>query len=306
MTAIALQNVAKRYGDVRALHGIDLEIERGEVFGFLGPNGAGKSTTIDILLHYTHPTAGTVEVFDHDVTETPVAVRERVGILPEGFAPFETMTGREHLEYAIEANDADDDPDTLLERVGLDTEAAARPARGYSKGMAQRLALAMALVGKPDLLILDEPSTGLDPHGVRRMREIVREERDRGATVFFSSHILEQVEAVADRVAILRAGELVAVDTIDGLRATGDGGVDAELAVDLADSPTEELRTAVAGLEGVSDVTKRNGHLVVACRDDAKVAVLDEIRDAGGTVRTFSTDEASLEDLFVAYTGGSR
>ncbi len=204
MSAIALRNVQKRFGNVDALRGIDLEVDSGEVFGFLGPNGAGKSTTIDILLHYTHPSSGSVEVLDHDVTANPVAVRNRTGILPEGFAAFETMTGRQHVEYAIESNAADDDPDVLLERVGLEG-VGDRLARDYSKGMTQRLALAMALVGEPDLLILDEPSTGLDPHGVRRMREIVRAERDRGATVFFSSHILEQVEAVADRVAFSAA-----------------------------------------------------------------------------------------------------
>lgn len=204
MSAIALRNVQKHFGSIDALRGIDLEVDSGEVFGFLGPNGAGKSTTIDILLHYTHPSSGSVEVLDQDVTTDPVAVRERTGILPEGFAAFETMTGRQHLEYAIESNGADDDPDVLLERVGLEG-VGDRLAQDYSKGMTQRLALAMALVGEPDLLILDEPSTGLDPHGVRRMREIVRAERDRGATVFFSSHILEQVEAVADRVGILRA-----------------------------------------------------------------------------------------------------
>ncbi|WP_222917210.1 ABC transporter ATP-binding protein [Natrinema sp. SYSU A 869] len=301
MPAISLRDVTKRFGDVHALRGIDMTVESGEVFGFLGPNGAGKSTTIDILLHYTHPSSGSVDVLGRDVTEAPVAVRKRVGILPEGFAPFETMTGRQHLVYAIEAADADDDPAALLERVGL-ADAADRSAADYSTGMTQRLALAMALVGEPDMLILDEPSTGLDPHGVRRMREIVRAERDRGATVFFSSHILAQVEAVADRVAILRAGNLVAVDTIDGLRETADAG--AELTVDLADEPAA-VASVVASVDGVSTVDERDDALVVGCTADAKLRVLDEIRAAGATIRDFSTGEASLEELFVSYTEGS-
>ncbi|MGQ3411130.1 ABC transporter ATP-binding protein [Natrinema sp. LN54] len=298
MPAISLRNVTKRFGDVHALRGIDMTVESGEVFGFLGPNGAGKSTTIDILLHYTHPSSGSVDVLGHDVTEAPVAVRKRVGILPEGFAPFETMTGRQHLAYAIEAADADDEPAALLERVGL-ADAADRAAADYSTGMTQRLALAMALVGEPDVLILDEPSTGLDPHGVRRMREIVRAERDRGATVFFSSHILAQVEAVADRVGILRKGDLVAVDTIDGLRETADAG--AELTVDLADDPAA-VAPVVASVDGVSTVEEHDDALVVGCTADAKLRVLDEIRDAGATIRDFSTGEASLEELFVSYT----
>ncbi|RZH68664.1 ABC transporter ATP-binding protein [Natrinema altunense] len=301
MSAIALRNVTKRFGDVHALRGIDLTVESGEVFGFLGPNGAGKSTTIDILLHYTHPSSGSVDVLGHDVTEAPVAVRERVGILPEGFAPFETMTGRQHLAYAIEAADADDEPEALLERVGL-ADAADRSAAAYSTGMTQRLALAMALVGSPDVLILDEPSTGLDPHGVRRMREIVRAECDRGATVFFSSHILAQVEAVADRVAILRAGDLVAVDTIDGLRETVDAG--SELIVDLTGEPAA-VAPVVASLDGVSTVDERDDALVVGCTADAKLRVLDEIRAAGATIRDFSTGETSLEELFVSYTEGA-
>ncbi|UTF54970.1 ABC transporter ATP-binding protein [Natronosalvus rutilus] len=327
MTTIALHDVAKRYGDVTALAGIDLEVESGEVFGFLGPNGAGKSTTIDILLRYTYPSSGRVEVLGHDVTSDPVAVRERTGILPEGYAPFETMTGRQHLEYAIAANDADDDPDVLLERVDV-AHAADRKAIGYSKGMTQRLGLAMALVGEPELLILDEPSTGLDPHGVRLMRQIVREERDRGATVFFSSHILEQVEAVADRVGILRQGSLIAVDTIDGLRSANEG--DGELVVELetADGVRERVAggetaagsnppagaqvglepvvAAVDSLAGVSAVRRDGDALVVACATEAKLDVLDTIREQGATIIDFSTAETSLEELFVSYTEGGR
>ncbi|USZ71569.1 ABC transporter ATP-binding protein [Natronosalvus halobius] len=324
MTTIALQDVAKRYGDVTALAGIDLAVESGEVFGFLGPNGAGKSTTIDILMRYTHPSSGRVEVLGHDVTSDPVSVRERTGILPEGYAPFETMTGRQHLEYAIAANDADDDPDVLLERVDV-AHAADRKAIGYSKGMTQRLGLAMALVGDPELLILDEPSTGLDPHGVRLMRQIVREERDRGATVFFSSHILEQVEAVADRVGILRQGSLIAVDTIDGLRSANES--DGELVVELdleRDERSEKLAAgegvsgigagvtfepvvaAVDSLAGVSSVRRDGDALVVACTTEAKLDVLDTIREQGATITDFSTAETSLEELFVSYTEGDR
>ncbi|OAQ52385.1 copper ABC transporter ATP-binding protein [Natrinema mahii] len=301
MDAIALRDVTKRFGDVHALRGIDMTVETGEVFGFLGPNGAGKSTTIDLLLHYARPSSGSITVLGRDVAAEPVAVRRRVGVLPEDFAPFETMTGRQHLAYAIEAMDADDDPSTLLARVGLDDDGD-RVAADYSTGMTQRLALAMALVGEPDLLVLDEPSTGLDPHGVRRMREIVRAERDRGATVFFSSHILGQVEAVADRVAILRSGTLVAVDTIDGLREAV--GADTELRVELAAEPAA-IAPAIESVDGVAAVTVSDGALRIDCNADDKLRVLDEIRAAGGTIRDFSSSEASLEDLFVTYTEGS-
>ena len=302
MPAIALRDVEKRFGDVPALRGIDLEVDRGETFGFLGPNGAGKSTTIDLLLNYSHPTAGVVEVLGYDAEADPVEIRRRVGVLPEGFSPLGTMTGRQHLAYAVEASGADDDPDELLEYVGL-AHAADRSASGYSKGMAQRLALAMALVGDPDLLILDEPSTGLDPHGVRRMREIIREAVDGGTTVFFSSHILEQVEAVCDRVAILNEGRLVAVDSIDGLRETV--GAEGTLEVTLADEPGA-VAAAVESIDGVSSVAVREGGLTVSCGREAKLEVLDRVREAGGTITDFATADASLEELFVAYTDGGR
>jgi len=169
--------------------------------------------------------------------------------------------------------------------------------------MAQRLMLGAALVGEPDLLILDEPSTGLDPNGAREMRRIVREERERGATVFFSSHILEQVDAVCDRVGILREGELVAEDSVSGLREATTPG--ATLSVDverLPDRAVEEVRA----LSGVSEVTTNGTSLRVQCDSEAKTTVLNTLEGAGAPVRDFTTEEASLEELFAAYTDGER
>jgi ABC-2 type transport system ATP-binding protein len=301
MVAIDLDGVTKHYGDVTALQSVDLSVESGEVFGFLGPNGAGKSTTIDILLDHARPTAGQARVLGMDAQAETVAVRERTGVLPEQFGPLGEMTGRQHVEFTIEAKDAADDPDTILERVGIE-HAADRPARGYSKGMTQRLMLGMALVGQPELLILDEPTTGLDPNGARQMREIVREESDRGATVFFSSHILEQVEAVSDRVGILDRGRLVAVDSIDGLRdATGTTG---EIAVTL-DAVPNGIADRIEGIDGVTSVRVVDSTITAGCENPAKGEVVRACYDAGATVRDIETSEASLEDLFAAYTGGA-
>ncbi|WP_135821926.1 ABC transporter ATP-binding protein [Halostella litorea] len=298
MNAIELDDVTKRFGDVVALQNVDLTVRDGEIFGFLGPNGAGKSTTIDILLDFVRPTSGTATVFGHDAQTESETVRSKLGVLPDGYRVYDRLTGRQHLEFAIESKGADDHPEELLERTGV-LDAADRKAGGYSKGMAQRLMLAMALVGEPDMLILDEPSTGLDPNGARRMREIIREERDRGATVFFSSHILEQVESVCDRVGILRDGEVVAVDSVEGLRDTA--GTDMTLRVTV-DEVTPAVRGAVSDLPGVSAVDVEGSTLVVSCRGDAKTKVLTAVEDAGGDVRDFSTEEASLEELFAAYT----
>jgi ABC-2 type transport system ATP-binding protein len=301
MAAIELDGVTKRYGDVRALHDVDLTVDDGEIFGFLGPNGAGKSTTIDILLDFVRPTAGEVTVLGHDAQAESRAVRGRTGVLPDGFSVYDRLTGRKHLRLAVDSKGADEDVDDLLARVGI-ADAADRPAGDYSTGMVQRLVLAMALVGDPDLLILDEPSTGLDPNGARRMREVIRAERDRGATVFFSSHILEQVEAVCDRVGILRGGELVAVDTIEGLREAVGGGDRLTVTVDRV---TDAAVAAVEGVEGVSTVTVDGSRLAVDCDDGAKTAVISTLEDEGLAVRDFATTESSLEELFAAYTTGT-
>jgi ABC-2 type transport system ATP-binding protein len=278
-----------------------LSVESGEVFGFLGPNGAGKSTTIDILLDHARPTAGEASVLGMDAQHDTVAVRERTGVLPEQFGPLGEMTGRQHLEFTVEAKDAHADPDAVLDRVGLE-HAGERPASGYSKGMTQRLMLGMALVGEPDLLILDEPTTGLDPNGARRMRQIVREEAERGATVFFSSHILEQVEAVCDRVGILDQGHLVAVDSIDGLREAA--GTNGEIAVTL-DAVPDGLVATLEELEGVLAVRVEDDTVTAGCQNPAKGRVVRACQEAGASVRDIETSEASLEDLFASYTGGA-
>ncbi|WP_181684921.1 ABC transporter ATP-binding protein [Halorhabdus salina] len=301
MVAIDLTDVTKTYGGVTALQGVDLTVESGEVFGFLGPNGAGKSTTIDILLDHARPTAGQARVLGMDAQSETVAVRERTGVLPERFGPLGEMTGRQHVEFTIEAKDANDDPDAIMERTGI-AHAADRPASGYSKGMTQRLMLGMALVDDPDLLILDEPTTGLDPNGARQMREIVHEEADRGATVFFSSHILEQVEAVCDRVGILDQGTLVAVDSIDGLREAA--GTTGEMAVTL-DAIPEGLIADIEAIDGVSSARTDGDSVIAGCENPAKGEVVRVTQQAGATVENIETSEASLEDLFAAYTGGA-
>ncbi|WP_459194547.1 ABC transporter ATP-binding protein [Halosimplex sp. J119] len=300
MPAIELDGLTKRYGDVAALRGVDMTVEDGDVFGFLGPNGAGKTTTIDILLDFVRPTAGSAEVLGMDAREESEAIRERLGVLPDGYDLYDRLTGRQHLEFVGEAKRTDPDVEGLLDRVGLDAEDADRKAGGYSRGMQQRLALAMALVGEPDLLVLDEPSSGLDPNGARLMRRIVREENERGATVFFSSHILGQVESVCDRVAILQDGQIVAEDSVEGLREATDTGT--KLVVNVAPGEAEQAADAARGLAVVSGATVEGDDLVVDCESDAKMDVLTAIEDAGIEVEDFETREASLEDLFAAYT----
>jgi len=298
MPAIETEGLTKRFGSVVAVEELNLTVEEGEVFGFLGPNGAGKSTTINVLLDYIRPTEGTATVLGHDAQDETRQIHERIGILPEGFDLYDRLSGRKHIEFAVDSKGTDDDPAEILDRVGLEPEAADRKAGGYSTGMAQRLALGMALVGDPDLLILDEPSSGLDPNGARQMRELVRDEASRGTTVFFSSHILGQVEAVCDRVGIMNDGRLVAEDTIEGLRESVGSGSTLELTVDRVPDDLD-----LGGIEAVDDVTASGTSIRVSVSDSsAKSAIINRVEEQGATVTDISTAQASLEDLFAAYT----
>ena len=298
MAAIEIEDLTKRFGDVVAVDGLDLTVEEGEIFGFLGPNGAGKSTTIDIVLDFIRPTSGSVTVLGHDAQREGLDVRRRTGVLPDAYHVYDRLTGRQHLEFAIDVKEADEEPLALLERVGI-ADAADRKAGGYSKGMRQRLVMAIALVGDPDLLILDEPSTGLDPNGAREMRDIIRQESERGTTVFFSSHVMEQVEAVCDRVAIINRGQLVAVDTIQGLRDATEAGETLYIQVETVDGETLER---IRGVEGVTAAALDDGRIRVTLGDRSKFRVLETIDDEIAPIQDFSVVTSSLGDLFVRYT----
>ncbi|GAA5056902.1 ABC transporter ATP-binding protein [Haladaptatus pallidirubidus] len=299
MAAIRTQSLTKRFGDVVAVRDVNLTVEEGEIFGFLGPNGAGKSTTINMLLDFMRPSEGTAEVLGHDAQKEPRAIRNRIGILPGGYDLYDRLTAREHLEFAIDAKNADADPSELIDRVGLSQEDADRKVGGYSKGMAQRLVLASALVGDPDLLILDEPSSGLDPHGIREMRELIRGEADRGTAVFFSSHILSEVEAACDRVGIMNNGRLVAENTVEGLRELT--GASSQLILKVGRVPTELDLTSI---EGVSGVSVDDSALRVSFSDPGKKAQVVKRVDAATRITDIKSEQASLEELFDSYTRG--
>jgi ABC-2 type transport system ATP-binding protein len=299
-TAIKTNGLTKRFGDVTAIDNVNLTVESGEVFGFLGPNGAGKSTTINVLLDFVTPSDGTASMLGLDVSEERKKLHRRIGVVPENYGLYDRLSGRRHVELATELKSASDDPDTLLDRVGLSPEDTSRPAGEYSTGMSQRLALAMALVGEPELLILDEPTSGLDPNGARELREIILTENERGATVFFSSHILEQVEAVADRIGIMDEGELVAVDTIKALRDQMAGG--AEVTLQVSSEP-EQLPTVPSN---VRDLTIGDGVVQATCLEPkTKLEFIDCVREAT-TVTDLWIEESSLEEMFANYTGEQR
>jgi len=297
MAAIELRSLTKQFGPIEAIHDVTLQIERGEVFGFLGPNGAGKSTTINILLDLVRRTSGDVSVLGYDPEVDPRAVREQLGVLPEESGFYKRDTALDHLHFAKAMKRADDDAHQLLDRVNL-SDATERPVGEFSTGMRRRLGLAIALVDSPDLLILDEPLGGLDPDGARILREIVREERDRGAAVFFSSHIMDQVEAICDRVGIMNAGELVAVDTVNGLLAQTDASSSLILSVE---STPSDINLQLTDIPGVEHVTARDSTLHIAYTDSrAKAAVITRLDAQGVIITDITSDGTSLERIFTS------
>jgi len=301
MTASVLSatGLRKEFDGTVALDGVDIAVSEGEIFGLLGPNGAGKSTMLNVFLGLVSPTSGSVTVLGIDVTEDSGEIRRRTGLLPDDFGLYDSLTGREHVELAIRSLDAGDDPHAILERVGL-ADAAETRAGEYSKGMRQRLALGMTLVDDPELLILDEPSSGLDPNGIEMMREIVREEADRGATVVFSSHNLAQVEMVCTRVGILRNGTFVVVDTIDSLREDVDRPP--TVTVSTADVP-DGLPETIESISGVVGVDVAETSIEVRMEDaSVRQNVLSTVQQSDVQIEEFKVPDLDLEDIFSTYT----
>lgn len=220
---IELVDLTKKYRSFTAVDHINLTVRKGEIFGLLGPNGAGKSTTILMMLGLTEPTAGSAKVCDIDPTRRPIEVKKRVGYLPEDVGFYDDRSGLENLVYTAMLNsipeaDAKTKAIELLKHVGLDEEAWTKKAGKYSKGMRQRLGLADVLIKSPEVIILDEPTSGIDPQGVRAFLELIIELRDKqGLTVLFSSHNLHQVQQVCDRIGIFVEGKIVAQGDIPAL-----------------------------------------------------------------------------------------
>ena len=228
MSVLSVENVSRRFGEVEAVSGLTLSLGKGEVMGFLGTNGAGKTTTIKMLLGLIRPTAGSVRVMEGDPADP--AVRRRIGYMPETAYYYPYLNARELLSFyggicGMDSRTVRARSEELLVRVGL-ADAAKRPLKTYSKGMLQRAGIAQALLADPDLLVLDEPFTGLDPLARIHFRELLRSLREKGKAVFFSSHELGETELLCDRVAIMKHGHCVYQGAVKDL--AGDGGSNLE------------------------------------------------------------------------------
>jgi len=312
MNAIEIEGLTKDYPTgflhlrrVRALDGLSLTVQRGEVFGFLGGNGAGKTTAIKILMRLITPSAGRARILGHDVDD--VAVHARIGYLPEAPYFYDYLTARELIEYCAElfgyapaarrTRAAD-----LLRRVSLDESAWNRQLRKFSKGMLQRVGLAQALVNDPELVLLDEPMSGLDPIGRRQVRDLIASLRAAGTTVFFSSHIIADIEVLCDRVAILHRGRLAHLGRLDELRQGEDAA--GRLEITVVGAAVSVLEDALRAVDGARvTATPAGARIDVASERDVD-AVLARSRGCGARLVSVQPVRQSLEDLFV--TDGHR
>lgn len=289
--AVAAVGLTKSYRRTPALIGLDLEVRTGEVFGYLGPNGAGKTTTLRLLLDLIRPTAGEVRVLGEDPRGNP-GLRRRIGYLPGELVLYERLTVQEMLDHLAALHGGVDAAyrRALCERLDLDPS---RRIRGLSRGNKQKVGLVQALMARPELLVLDEPTGGLDPIGQRAVRDLLDEAREEGRTVFLSSHLLHEVEEVADRVGILRAGRLVAVESVGGLKARSLHSVTVRFGGEV---PGEVL----AAVPGVADLEVEGPAAHFSLRGPID-PVLKEL--ARHQVLDLSVAEADLEEIVLTFYG---
>jgi ABC-2 type transport system ATP-binding protein len=288
--AIRTEQLTKRYGQTTALDSLDLEIEQGEVFGYLGPNGAGKSTTLALLLGLIRPTSGQARIFGLDVWRDAPAVHRRVAYVPSEANLWPSLTGAEALRFLGAVHGSVDGAyrDELVDRFELVPD---KKIRAYSHGNRQKVLLIAAFASRADLLLLDEPTSGLDPLMERVFQACVGEARDRGQTVVLSSHILSEVDAVCDRVAMLRRGRIIETGRLDVLRGLAALHVHAQLT-----SPVPDL----SGIPGVTNVVV-DGQAVECDVAGSVQSLLQVLTEAG--VAHLKTREPSLEELFLSHYG---
>ncbi len=288
--AIETSRLTKSYGRSRGIVDVDLEVQAGEVFGLLGPNGAGKTTTIRVLLDFIRPTSGRARVFGMDCRRDSVAIRRRVGYLPGELAIYDQLSGRELLAYLGSLRGGGDRAsfEGLAERLKFDLD---RKIGTLSKGNKQKAGVIQAFMGSPELIILDEPTAGLDPLIQEEVHRLIAEAAGSGRTVFLSSHILSEAEHLCRRVGIIREGRLVTVETVETMRARALRRLEVEF-----DGPVP--LSAFDGLSGVRDVTVRDSRLTCTV-----TGPLDAVIKAAAQYRvlTITSERPSLEEVFLAY-----
>lgn len=296
VAAIETSGLTKFYGDSPGIIDLDLDVQVGEVFGFLGPNGAGKSTTIRTLLNFLFATKGSGTVLGLDIVKDSIEIRKRTGYLPGDLAMYEAMTAREFLIYFANLRkvDATAEMEDLANRFDLDLD---RKIKDYSTGNRQKVGVVNAFMHRPELYILDEPTSGLDPLMQQEFQELIAEVKADGATVFLSSHILPEVDRIADRVGIVRESRLIAVDSVESFKAQAHQSVTIQF--------TEPVDTAAfATLPSVTSAEARNHGTVVALTVKGD---MDAVVKKAATLEvvSISTRADELEEVFLSYYSGT-
>lgn len=301
---IETEGLTKRYRDLTAVDGLNLKVEAGEVFGLLGPNGSGKTTTILMLLGLTEPSAGRVRVLGEDPVRRPLQVKAQVGYLPDSVGFYDELSARENLSYiarllGLPRAEARARIDEGLSRMGL-IEVADQAVATFSRGMRQRLGLAELLLKRPRLIVLDEPTLGLDPEAAREFLALIRRLKDEGITVLLSSHLLHQVQIVCDRVGLFHRGRMVLEGTVPELAGRVLGkAFHVHLEARANGTPLEPVLQEVPGVRGVQALTEGRYRLEAA--SDVRAEVASRVIGAGAQLLSLSLEQPSLDEVYARY-----
>lgn len=302
---VKTEQLTKQYDDFYAVNNLDMEVEKGEIFGFLGPNGAGKTTTVLMLMGLSVPTSGTAKVGGYDIVEESRDVRSVASILPEYSSLYGNLTTFENLDYLGQLNDMPREErenriHEVLEIVSMSGWVDAKY-ESFSRGMKQRVGIASTMMKNPEIVFLDEPTLGLDPVGTREIRELILDLKNRqGLTVVMTSHILSEVQVTCDRIGIINRGKLVLKETMENLNHVMTGEEDRRIDFKLT-KVTPDLVKDIEDISGVKTVMQENGLFSVYCTDDTDIHISETIVEHGSTILLMKPREYTLEEIFMKY-----
>ncbi len=300
---VECRDLTKQYGSFTAVDNLNLTVRKGEVFGLLGPNGAGKTTTILMLLGLTEPTSGSVRVLGLDPARQPLSVKARVGYLPDQVGFYDNLTARENLNYIAKLNGMREPEmsrriNAALDQVGL-SQVADRRVKTFSRGMRQRLGVAEVLIKQPQLIIMDEPTLALDPEAVREFLDLIRQLKTSGITMLLSSHLLQQVQAVCDRVGLFHKGRMVLEGTVSELAQRVLGGA---YRIHLEVEGGDAVATALRALPDVLNVSQEGTRFYnVEARADLRAEIARKVVEVGGRLLGLSIDTPGLDEVYARY-----
>jgi len=300
---IRTQNLLKKYNEFKAVDNLSLEVKEGEIYGFLGPNGAGKTTTILMLLGILKPTQGEVYLFGQNIAKDFLSIKKKMGVVSEKQYLYKEMTAGEYLNFFADlygVKNRKKKIDQLLEAVNL-LEVRNRKLGAFSRGMQQKLGFARALLHDPQLLLLDEPVSGLDPTGIKQIRDLIEQQNKKGRTIFISSHLLSEVERLCGKVGIINKGRLLAEDTMDNLRKRLTDVV--ELEIELTEAKKEIVDT-LAAFDFIKGLKRKENLLTIKVKADKdyRAQISEAISQQGGVVLGIKKKEMSLEEAFITIT----